>query len=706
MMNLTWERNKDGVISTLSTYFGLTNEQVVKLINENFLPNPRVHIDYVNRNRGDDREKLVAVVGALVSACKDGKPAYIDGVAQPNIDDRMKSGEAILTNPKFSDDERPIDIYHRLKRLYKSISDKGIDIYKTIYVTSITDGNYGIIHDRETGTVSTYSNFDKDFDNIYNQLRTVLRLSQEDANTLVEKCSATILSKVSASNIPAMYQEMMLLTLKNEEERKLHYFFRRDKEYEGKERRFSKSKMIDEGLINCPTIFSCKPEKVADAFSYVESKIPEDLIEKEYMRFRSVGNTTMTRFWCKHQIMRNWINNNFSLLTINAGNMRWRESILHEVAISLNDRVYRGGKDSYYNFSFLFNKPVSISTMNAIPVEKLERNARRNILTLEKYTDEKGVVDYIERNHYVLAMDNDKLETLLKVISAHDAVNPDNPCMERFFMIGKSLFGSKHCINFDVERTVDRLRQIEKIQILDVERMDDWERLSTYTELFLGNDQTFVNQVQRLYHEKLQKEKRGSGALRKQIRTLLIKNGGWDAILKDTRRMKEVTSEVKCIHDQRFAVEQIEKTENTYADIAALQAKEDTFADAIKGVLARVRNSYTANKDKLNKRFTDIDKLYEYTIEFLTERCFDDKEPISVLIEEELRSPYVDALKNMDSTYINPQQSLFNSETVEVTAPKGVYAPLKKLTDELSFDTCYKVDTAVVNVSRAKDEGK
>lgn len=703
MVNLNWLENKDSVISTLNIYFGLPYEQILKLINENY-PIYRRN-GYITNNSLRNRQNLVAMVNALIPYCKAGQPAYVDGIPQKNIVDRMKSGEAILKNPYFAD-ENPVHIYHRLRHLYREISSAGIDIYKTIYIGSLTKGNSGILHDCETGEILNYSNFDKDFGKIYGELMKVLRLSKADANLLVEKCPATILSKVSASNITAIYQTMMNLKLTNEEEHFYSYIFRNDKEFEGQKRSEQKSKVLDNGLINCPTIFSCTPQNIVDAFNYISRKIPAELIEKEYMKFKLAGNTTMTRFWCKHQTLRKWINNNFSLLTINDKKMYYKESILHEVAVALNDRVYHGGKDTSYSFKFLFDNPVSISTMNSIPDEQLDANAKKNIMTLEKYTSEEGVVDYIKKNHYVLAMDNNKLNSLLEKIAEHDAKNPEDLCMQRFFTIGKSLFGSKHSINFDVEPTYKRLAKIESVQILNVDEMDDWTRVSLFVGIFCGGDQTFFNSIQRLYHEKLLKENRGNGELRKEIRTLLIKNGGWDEILKDKKKVGAITTEVKSITDKRFAVEQLSRTENLTEDIAALQAKEDAFSNAIKGVLNRIRNSYTANRDKLTKRFTDIDKLYELTIEFLTEKCFDDKEPISVLIDEELRKPYVESLKKMETTNINPQQSLFGAETVEVSAPKEMYIPIKKLTEELSRDAYYKIESDVVSVSRSKNNGE
>ncbi len=705
MEGFNWSKDKDGIISVLSTYFGLSHERIDTLINENFALTNRY--GYPTADKIRNRERLIAVVNALTPYCTAGKPAYVDGLPQANIKYRIKSAEAILSCPKFSDDETPVQTYHRLTNLYKSISEKGIDIYKTIYTTSLTDGDYGAVYDRENGKVVRYLHPDRIFKNVYDTLQNELRLSKEETNSLVEKCAATVISKISQSRISAMYKQMMSLRLLNDEKGTCAYIFKRDREFECvMDKTKHRSRMLDEGLINCPTIFTCKPEKVASAFKYIERKIPAELIEQEYQKFQSIGNTTMTKFWCKYSIMRKWINNNFSLLTINDENMNFKESILHNIAISLNDRGYHGGKNTYYSFKFLFNNPLSISTINSISEDDLKNNARKNILTLERYTNEAGVVDYIKRNHYVLAMNNEKLETLLRKITEFDAENPESLCMQRFFILGKSLFGSKHCIKFDVEPTFKRLAKIQEIQILNVNEMDDWTKLSSFIGLFCGNDQSFFNNIQRLYCEKLLKDRRGNLELRKQIRTFLTEHGGWDEILKDKKRVLSVITEIKSMTNKRFVVEQIKKTEDIVEDIAVLQAKEDAFSSAIKGVLSRVRNAYTANRDKLIKKFTDIDKLYESTIEFLSEKCFDDKEPISTLVEEELRTPFIDSLKKIETTNVNPQQSLFGAETVEVSAPNGMYPTLKKLTQELSRDAYYKVETDVVKISRSKDGGK
>ncbi len=701
MLNLSWERNKDNVLLTLSTYFGLTNEQILKLIDKKYQPSGSIHIDYVNRNRDDDREKLVAVVAALSPACKKGLPAYVDGVPQKNIAERRKSAEAILSNPSFSD-ETPVDIYYRLKRLYNSISEKGIDIYKTIYVTSLTDGNYGIIHDRNTGAVvSNYSDFDKDFDRIYDELKTVLRLSQEKANAVVEKCSATILSKVSASNIPAIYEQIMKFYMEENPEHN-YWFFNKDKEFEKMKREDSKSKMVDDGLINCPTLFSCKPKTVRLAFDYVVSKITDDAVEREYERFKSAQNTTMTRFWCKFHIMRNWVNNNFSLLTINAGCMEYKESTLENIANSLNERVYYGGKATNYGFSFLFHEPVSISTMNSIPIEKIERYATHNILVLEMYTDEAGVMNYINANPYVLAMETKKLQTLLKTIKTHDEENPENPYMARFFALGKSLFGNKHCINFDVIPTFQNLEKVDNIEILDVEQMTDWQRVEKFVEIFCNNDEKIIPQIKNLLYKKREKEKLGDGELRKEIRSILAKSGGWDAIFKDRRALWSITSQIEGFQNRRYAVEQIRVTDNDVEDFKRLQESENQFADEIKSVLAVFRDSYAEKKNKMGKRFTDIDKLYEMTLEFLTEKCFDDKEPISVLLESELRAPLMESLKNFDGAYIDPQPTFFGGDRVVVPVSEQLYRPMKDLTEKISKDASTDAKADRIEIVKSK----
>ena len=55
-------------------------------------------------------------------------------------------------------------------------------------------------------------------------------------------------------------------------------------------------------------------------------------------------------------------------------------------------------------------------------------------------------------------------------------------------------------------------------------------------------------------------------------------------------------------------------------------------------------------REKLNKRFTDIDKLNDRVIDFLTNMCFDDKEPITDIIESTLREPLIETLKDIGQT--------------------------------------------------------
>lgn len=701
MVNLNWEENKESVIEILNEYFGLGRTEIQKYIAENFS-------DSDIRQRISDRQKLVAVIKALSPYLV--KPAY-DGITpEENLAQRIKSGEAILQNPKFSEEESVEQIYNRLNRLFGSISEKGIDIYKTIYTGSLTSGNLGTVVDPKTKKKIPYETPDRDFDNIYYNLKKTLRLTTEETNAIIEKCASTIISKVYASNIPALYNRMMFLCTYDEDRNTNYFFFRYDKEFKTEtDRSKKKSKMLDGGLINCPTIFSCKPSNVERAFNYVASRIPEELVEEDYLRFQAQGNESMTRYWCKYYIMSRWINNNFSLLTINVPKMIERENAIKYLQDSLNDRWYYDERRTNYDFSFLFHRPASISIMNTIDVNDIATNAKENIKILERYVGEKATSDYIEKNHYMLAMDNYKFRSLLGRISAHDHENPEEPYMERYLMLGKSLFGSKHCIKFDVDKTFETLAKMEKIQTLDVERMSDWEKVSKFVEIFCNNDKTIVSHIQRLYHEKLKKDGRGGTVLRKHIRTLLINNGGWDEIIKDRKRTMTITTEVNSIIDKRFAVEQVERTDDFYADITNLQAKEDAFSDEIKAVLATIRKAYSDKSEKLVKKYTDIDKLYEQTMAFLEKTCFDDKEPISTLIEEELRRPFVDALKrhsDKENKDVSEQMSLFGGKRVAVEAPDRMYKPLKKLSQAISVDSTSKVELDTIQIVKSKGDGK
>lgn len=698
MANLRWDVNKDGVYRIMNTYFGVTFEWLDAAVKKKF-PTER------------DKSYLVAMVGSVANICKAGKPAQDLSLTSEDLKDRKKSAEAIFSFPNFSDASANA-VYYRLKDLFTSIHEKGIDVYKTIWVTSLTDGNLGVYYNSDNASVQRYENFDRDFSRIYNKLIDVLAIEPEKAaetvNGIYEKCAATMISKVTASSISNVYQTLLSFAVFNPDDGKRYYLFYPDKKYIGMERRFQKVRAIRDGLIACPTLFSCKPERISEAYNYVMKKVPQNLVLSEFKKAQSEGRESMTMFECRRHVLRSWINNNFSVLTINAEKMQRKEALISNVQANLNHEF--GGlnyESNFYDFSFLFDNPASISLMNSIPIEKMQENAYRNVYLLEKYAGVEGATAYIQRNPYALAMDNFKLSQLLRKIEVHDKENSDNPYMGRFLKIGKALFANKHNIDFDVEPVFKKLAKIEDIEILDIDKMSDWQRISKFVELFCDNDPRIVPHIQKLYHEKLKKDEMGSSELRKQIRTMLVKNGGWDVILKDRKKMLSITTELKSINEQRFIVEQVEKTGESYVDFYRLHSAENAFSDDIKSTLANLRNAYSQKRDKLNKRFSDVDKLYEIAIEFLTEKCFDDKEPMSVLVETELRVPLIETLKQMESTYVDPQQTLFGAEKVIAPIPDPIYSPLKKLTSELAKDADDKMESDVIKITRAKDgEGK
>ena len=169
--------------------------------------------------------------------------------------------------------------------------------------------------------------------------------------------------------------------------------------------------------------------------------------------------------------------------------------------------------------------------------------------------------------------------------------------------------------------------------------------------------------------------------------------------------MLAVTTEIKSINNQRFIVEQIERTGDDYIDFGRLRDKEISFSEEIKEMLVKIKNN-DVKREKLNKRFTDIDKLNDRVIDFLTNMCFDDKEPITDIIESTLREPLIETLKDIGQTYVYPQQTLFGSEKVIVPTPEKLYSPLKKLTQELSNDAYHRLESDVIKITKVKDDGK
>ena len=98
--------------------------------------------------------------------------------------------------------------------------------------------------------------------------------------------------------------------------------------------------------------------------------------------------------------------------------------------------------------------------------------------------------------------------------------------------------------------------------------------------------------------------------------------------------------------------------------------------------------------------------LNDRVIDFLTNICFDDKEPITDIIESTLREPLIETLKDIGQTYVDPQQTLFGSEKVIVPTPEKLYSPLKKLTQELSNDAYHRLESDVIKITKVKDDGK
>lgn len=702
MAGFEWEANRDGVFRILKTYFGVSEEFIARKLKENYT----FSTNYMTES---SRQTLVATVAALAPFCRQGKGALDPSLTKEEINDRKKSAEAILSAPKYTDDDASA-IYNRLKSLYHSISYRGIDIYKTIYKTSLTDGNLGVTYDPDTRVVSSYSNYDRNFDRIYDQIILTLALSKENSSEIVngmfEKCAATMLSKLTASGVSNIYQALLSFAIYNEEEGIWRYLYNvPDKPYIGLERNRQKVRAIRDGLVCCPSLFACNAEKLKDAYKYVMSKLPRALVVEEYNRAQKEGRVSMTMFECKRHLLRSWINNNFSVLTINARSMKEKEIFIKNLQAQLNNEFCAVEKQHTYNLSFLFENPSNICLMNSIPLKEMVSNAYKNIYLLEGYAGVNGTIEYIKKNTYVLAMDNEKLNQLLHAIDAHDKENPDNPYMGRFFKLGKSLFANKHNIDFDVIPVFRKLAKIEDIVILDVDKMDDWQRVEKFVELFFDNDPRIVPHIRKLHELKLKKDELGGREIRSQIRTILNQYGGWNEILTDRKKMLAVTTEIKSINNQRFIVEQIERTGDDYIDFGRLRDKEISFSEEIKEMLVKIKNN-DVKREKLNKRFTDIDKLNDRVIDFLTNICFDDKEPITDIIESTLREPLIETLKDIGQTYVDPQQTLFGSEKVIVPTPEKLYSPLKKLTQELSNDAYHRLESDVIKITKVKDDGK
>lgn len=627
--------NREEFYGSIEKYFALTEAETESMIREKF-------------KKEEDKRRFFEMLKVTMP--------YFEPFVN-DVDEKLKRkvGKVFLSKldySQFSD-----DIYSmsdRLRRLFYQTSLKGINTYKILYCSVLTDGNLK----RDNENRSRYYDSTRDFEYIYDSLVNTLQLKDKEAVEIFEKCS-TLIAKGYAYKFPHIYNKLRELIV-----------------YEdySSYRVFREKEIADILKIN-PSLFVTSTDRIQDSFDYIQKKMAPKL-ERDF-KIVSLQNPNITFLEYKTIMTRKWLKNNSTLLTINSSNMYKKESYLCGVVVDFTSKEYGN------QFRKYFEEPISLAILNQIPYEKITRNAIRNIKSLEEKSNKsvQEIVNYLASNPYVIGMDSAQLTLLLSDIEVMDRENPEEKYFDKFFEFGKTLFASN--MDFRVKVVVEKLKNNSIMHDIEVYSMRDKECLHKFIEIFF--DGSFENEIkiERLIKAKDERTSQGEKKLRRAIREVGATINDLPKILKDEyisekekkQHILSLATNIENLHYERFKLGKVDK-------IYDVPFVEKNISQDIENMLNLLRDTYEQRRFKLGKKYSNLDQLFERTMDYLS-GCFDDKEAITDLFRSEIVKKYDDAIRASFETKYNPQQNLFG-ESIIVESVGRLKPSLKKLDDEVN----------------------
>ena len=168
------EEKREKFFDDVKKYFALSEVETEKMIHDKF-------------KKTEDKRRLFIMLETIYP--------YLDKFLD-EADEKLKRkvGKVFFSKldySQFSDKESLEDMRDRLNVLFYQTSSKGINTYKILYNTVLTDGNLK----RDSETFVKYYDTTRDFDNIYDSLVTTLDLTTQEAKEIFEKLNER-LSKI------------------------------------------------------------------------------------------------------------------------------------------------------------------------------------------------------------------------------------------------------------------------------------------------------------------------------------------------------------------------------------------------------------------------------------------------------------------------------------------------------------------------------
>lgn len=623
----------------IKKYFALSEMETEKLLQDKF------HKDI-------DKNRFMAMFYAVMPHLE----RFVD-----EADEKLKRkvGKVFLSKldySQFYDKESVAETKERLQKLFYQTSSKGINIYKILYCSVLTDGNLK----RDNDTRSRFYDSSRDFENIYDSLVETLHLSADEAKEIFERCSSLI-AKGYAYKFPHIYNKLYELIVMDET---------------GAYRVFSqKQHEVEEILKINPSLFVISTDRIQSSFDYLQKKMYPILRANIDEVMQAKPNMTLLAY--RTIMARKWLKNNSSLLTINVSSMYDKEKYLKQNLNAITGNAYA------VQFANFFESPLNIATLNQIPYEKITRNALRNIQLLEKYTTKEKVARYLTANQYVVGMDYAKFGTLLYKIEELDKENPQEKYFDKFLEFGKTLFASN--IDFSVDAIADKLVHNAIIRDVAVDEMTDKECLQQFIEIFFDGKHDLTFKIEDMIKQRRERNANGEKELRSDIRKMGRKIEELPRILKDestsTKEKREsvltYARDISALQGRRLALA------GDSATIGMVQTIEEDESRKIEETLNLLRETFEQRRFKLGKSYTNLEQLFERTMNYL-DTCFDDKGAISQLFKVEIIDNFTQAMKETYDVNPSAQQSLFGERlTVENVTP-GLKSPLKGISQEIN----------------------
>lgn len=593
-----------------------------------------------------DRDRLSAILKAVEQSC-------LKYNAQCDTALLQRAGRVIfkeLDYSKFADDETPARTEYRLKALFTQASKiRDINPYKIIYCQVLTDGNLRNDHEQKV----KYEDASRLVENIYEELKLNLGLSDKETCEMFEKCS-TLISKISTYKIAEIYNLLeKKLIIFDRETNKGYHFFEEDE--------------VREILKTNPSLFTSSSAKILEAFDYIKTKASKIVKPSE----------TTSRFAAEYDILIDWIKDNSSLLSINASKMKDKEDLFD--AISREQ-----GTELSQAFNGLLGSSTNIAILNDIPYEKIAQNLRKNIETLKTIFPIDLVANYIERNPYVLGFNSNKFEKLLLSLAEEDKRKPDQNLVQTFFAAGKSIFDGSS--EFSTERVLLKLKKGDYAKPLDLDNMTIPQKISKFVEIFLNGDRSVERRISELIWEKENKDKNGERLLRAKI----------DEVGQDISRLPSVLkSDLFSIEDRKRKiyqlVEDIRSIQSMRLKLAAstnlleVNKIEKQNAQDVKNLVKLIYNAYEEKVEQVEKKYVGANILYDSIMTYLV-KSFGEIEPISSLFEREISQKYIESLKAAYQVVEDSQETIFGEKMRVVGVETKLFPDLKNLTREISRD--------------------